>query len=96
MCILYGNIFVMVISRGKKCRPVFSQISEQVIKLQPQDLRLPARAWKVQLIGEGADDAGGVFDDTITEMCVELETGVVPFLLPTPNSRTETGNNQDR
>ena len=67
-----------------------------MIKLHTEDLRLPARAWKVQLIGEGADDAGGVFDDTITEMCVELETGVVPHLLPTPNSRTETGNNQDR
>jgi hypothetical protein len=23
-------------------------------------------------VGEGADDAGGVFDDTITEMCREL------------------------
>lgn len=37
--------------------------------MKPEDLRLPARAWKVKLIGEGADDAGGVFDDTITEMC---------------------------
>ena len=37
--------------------------------LKPSDLRLPTRAWKVKLIGEGADDAGGVFDDTITEMC---------------------------
>ncbi len=27
---------------------------------------------QVKLIGEGADDAGGVFDDTITEMCREL------------------------
>ena len=40
-----------------------------MIKLSAVDLRLPARAWKVKLIGEGADDAGGVFDDTITEMC---------------------------
>lgn len=39
------------------------------MKLRQEDLRLPARAWKVKLIGEGADDAGGVFDDTITEMC---------------------------
>lgn len=23
----------------------------------------------MKLLGEGADDAGGVFDDTITEMC---------------------------
>ena len=57
------------ICRGKKCKPLFVQISRQVVKLKPADLRLPARAWKVKLIGEGADDAGGVFDDTITEMC---------------------------
>lgn len=39
------------------------------MKLNASDLRLPSRAWKVKLVGEGADDAGGVFDDTITEMC---------------------------
>ena len=56
--------------RGKKCRPVFTQISGQVVRLKAEELRLPARAWKVKLLGEGADDAGGVFDDTITEMCL--------------------------
>ena len=29
----------------------------------------PSRAWKVNLVGEGADDAGGVFDETIAQMC---------------------------
>ena len=60
---------------------IFTQISEQVVKLSPPDLRLPSRAWKIKLIGEGADDAGGVFDDTITEMCAELENEVyfIPF-----------------
>ncbi|ESP05641.1 hypothetical protein LOTGIDRAFT_181433 [Lottia gigantea] len=83
-------------TRGKKCRPVYIQTAQQVVKLKPEELRLPARAWKVKLIGEGADDAGGVFDDTITEMCLELESGIVPLLLPTPNTKTETGNNRDR
>lgn len=45
------------------------QIAKQVVSLNPLELRLPSRAWKVKLVGEGADDAGGVFDDTITEMC---------------------------
>lgn len=45
------------------------QIAKQVVNLNPTELRLPSRAWKVKLVGEGADDAGGVFDDTITEMC---------------------------
>lgn len=50
----------------------------------------------MKLVGEGADDAGGVFDDTITEMCQELTTSAVPLLLPTPNSVNDTGYNQDR
>ncbi|XP_059169765.1 probable E3 ubiquitin-protein ligase HERC1 isoform X3 [Physella acuta] len=83
-------------TRGKKCRPVYTQIAQQVVKLKADDLRLPARAWKVKLIGEGADDAGGVFDDTITEMCLELESGTVPLLIPTPNAKNESGNNRDR
>merc|ERR550532_3635458 len=83
-------------TRGKKCKPIFVQIARQVVKLKPVELRLPARAWKVKLIGEGADDAGGVFDDTITEMCQELSTGVVPLLLPTPNATNEIGYNRDR
>ena len=55
--------------RGKKTLPIVCQIARQVVKLNPSDLCLPSRAWKVKLLGEGADDAGGVFDDTITEMC---------------------------
>ncbi|XP_041374032.1 probable E3 ubiquitin-protein ligase HERC1 isoform X2 [Gigantopelta aegis] len=83
-------------TRGKKCEPVFVQIAHQVVKLRPEELRLPAQAWKVKLIGEGADDAGGVFDDTITEMCMELESGAIPLLIPTPNALSESGNNRDR
>ena len=49
---------------------MYLQIAQQVIQLKAEDLRLPSRAWKVKLVGEGADDAGGVFDDTITEMCL--------------------------
>ena len=56
------------------------------------------RSWKVKLVGEGADDAGGVFDDTITEMCREL---VDPkrgqnLLVPTPNGFSDTGFNRDK
>ncbi|XP_071541149.1 LOW QUALITY PROTEIN: probable E3 ubiquitin-protein ligase HERC1 [Panulirus ornatus] len=83
-------------SRGAPCKPIFTQLARQVVKLKPADLRLPSRAWKVKLVGEGADDAGGVFDDTMTEMCNELVTGAVPLLIPTPNAVSDTGNNRDR
>ncbi|XP_063678582.1 uncharacterized protein LOC134814412 isoform X4 [Bolinopsis microptera] len=77
-------------------QPIFTQISEQVVKLSPPDLRLPSRAWKIKLIGEGADDAGGVFDDTITEMCAELENEVISLFSRTPNGATNSGFNQDK
>ncbi|XP_073979432.1 probable E3 ubiquitin-protein ligase HERC1 isoform X3 [Rhodnius prolixus] len=77
--------------------PIFTQVARQVVKMKPADLRLPSRAWKVKLVGEGADDAGGVFDDTITEMCEELLNGSsVPLLIVTPNTLNETGYLRDR
>jgi len=48
----------------------------------------------VKLVGEGADDSGGVFDDTISQMMEELQT--LKLLILTPNGRNETGYNQDR
>lgn len=50
----------------------------------------------MKLVGEGADDAGGVFDDTITEMCQEITSGVVPLLVPTPNALNDEGFNRDK
>ncbi|KAM3873957.1 putative E3 ubiquitin-protein ligase HERC1 [Diretmus argenteus] len=83
-------------TRGRSTKPIFVQIAKQVVSLNPLELRLPSRAWKVKLVGEGADDAGGVFDDTITEMCQELQSGVVDLLIHTPNSVTDVGSNTDR
>ncbi|XP_063233987.1 probable E3 ubiquitin-protein ligase HERC1 isoform X2 [Bacillus rossius redtenbacheri] len=83
-------------TRGKRCKPIFLQVAHQVIKMKPADLRLPSRAWKVKLVGEGADDAGGVFDDTMTEMCQELTSGAVSLLVPTPNAASDTGYSRDR
>lgn len=37
-----------------------------------------------------------MFDDTITEMCQELETGIVDLLIPSPNATAEVGYNRDR
>ncbi|KAE8748468.1 hypothetical protein FOCC_FOCC004763 [Frankliniella occidentalis] len=82
--------------RTRRPTPIFTQLAEQVVKMRPSELRLPSRAWKVKLVGEGADDAGGVFDDTVTEMCVELTSGRVPLLVQTPNSVNDVGFNRDR
>lgn len=69
VCVLSYRFVFFQIHRGRSSKPIFVQIAKQVVNLNPTELRLPSRAWKVKLVGEGADDAGGVFDDTITEMC---------------------------
>ena len=75
---------------------IFSQIAAQIGTMDPMDLRLPARSWKVKLVGEGADDAGGVFDDTITEMCRELTASNSNILVKTPNGINGVGLNRDK
>ncbi|XP_057655201.1 probable E3 ubiquitin-protein ligase HERC1 isoform X1 [Diorhabda carinulata] len=94
----YGpQITVRRISQeGRKCKPIFVQIAKQVVDIMPNEMRLPSRAWKVKLVGEGADDAGGVFDDTITEICQEITSGVVPLLIPSPNAINDEGYNRDK
>lgn len=76
----------MLLFRGKKVpQPILLQVARQVVKLKPSDLCLPARAWKVKLLGEGADDAGGVFDDTITEMCQVIHINTTAALSDADN-----------
>lgn len=69
---LFSQVRRLTTKSKQTVKPIFSQISRQVVKMKPADLRLPSRAWKVKLLGEGADDAGGVFDDTITGKILHL------------------------
>ena len=66
------------------------------MKIDSQTLRLPSQAWKVKLVGEGADDAGGVFDDTMSEMCKEVTDSNLKLLIKTPNAKDEVGLHRDK
>ena len=47
-------------------------------------------------MGEGVDDAGGGYSESISEMCEELVNGKTSTLLiGTPNGRAERGDNRD-
>lgn len=58
-----------ILSSNSKVKPVFPQLASQILPKPASELWCRSRAWKVNLTGEGADDAGGVFDETITQMC---------------------------
>ena len=69
--ILHSLSYVLyfLLFRGRKCDSVFKQVAKHVLKQKAKDLCFPSRAWKIRLVDEAADDAGGVFDEIMTEMC---------------------------
>jgi hypothetical protein len=56
------------------------------------------RFWKMVFVGEGGTDAGGLFRDSLREICAELQAYPcsLKLLLPCLNHRFRTGDNQDR
>lgn len=56
---------------------------------------IDTKCWKMTFKGEGADDWGGPFRDTLVNIVKELETGVMPLFIKTPNNRNEIGNHRD-
>uniref|UniRef100_A0A0B7BGT1 HECT-type E3 ubiquitin transferase n=2 Tax=Arion vulgaris TaxID=1028688 RepID=A0A0B7BGT1_9EUPU len=76
-------------------KSVFGQMSQRLSLLTSESLMLPHRVWKVKFVGEGVDDCGGGYSESIVEMCEELQNGSVPLLIVTPNGRDESGANRD-
>ena len=46
---------------------------------------------KVEFKGEGSIDAGGPYRDTLTNICKELQSSILPLLIPTPNNKNNHG-----
>ncbi|XP_076870833.1 LOW QUALITY PROTEIN: E3 ubiquitin-protein ligase HERC2 [Brachyhypopomus gauderio] len=78
---------------GTKC--VFGQMCARMSSFSPDSLLLPHRVWKVKFVGESVDDCGGGYSESIAEMCEELQNGLTPLLIVTPNGRDESGANRD-
>ncbi len=74
---------------------VYGQMCSKWMVISQEDLLLSHRVWKVKFIGEGVDDCGGGYSESIAEMCEELQKGSVPLLIQTPNGREDTGVNRD-
>lgn len=55
----------------------------------------PSKELLCFIIGESVDDCGGGYNESIAEMCDELQNGSLPLLIPTPNGRDEAGTNRD-
>ncbi|XP_041440166.1 E3 ubiquitin-protein ligase HERC2 isoform X2 [Xenopus laevis] len=76
-------------------KSVFGQMCAKMASFSPDSLLLPHRVWKVKFVGESVDDCGGGYSESIAEMCEELQNGLTPLLIVTPNGRDESGANRD-
>ena len=54
------------------------------------------KAWFVKFIGEYSMDHGGLFRESLTDMCHELQSHVLNLLVPTQNNKGSQGENRDR
>ena len=53
------------------------------------------QCWRVNFKGEGSDDYGGPFRDCLVNIANEMESGVVPLFIKSPNNRMEHGTYRD-
>jgi len=56
---------------------------------------MDGRIYRINFKGESSIDAGGPFRDSIVNIVNEMESGLVPLLIKSPNNRNEHGPNRD-
>jgi len=76
-------------------KSVLGQIYRQLHFIRPSQLRTEGRPWRVTYEGEGGTDAGGVFRDSVSHICSEMQSDILPLFIPCPNSRG-FGENQEK
>eukprot|EP00736_Rhodelphis_marinus_P011361 Rmarinus@m.18550 len=74
---------------------VLEQCFVQLRDVHPSRLRRTRQAWKVKLFGEGAQDAGGPYAESLTNICEELQSGVGGLFSPVPNAECDFGEGRE-
>ena len=80
-------------------KSIFFQLYLQLHFSKPSLLRTgsDSRPWVVNYQGFGGQDVGGLFRDSVSTICSELQSKWVPLLIPVPNSRDGgVGDNQEK
>lgn len=73
-------------------QPLLTQFINQVPKDRLCAMKRSQAPWHVDLIGEGATDAGGPGRDTFTEVCMEIMHPSLELFIENPNKRTNAPN----
>ena len=70
---------------------MFGQMFAQLRSARAAAFRTANQPYRVQFAGEGGIDAGGLFRDSLAQVCTELQSPHLPLLLPCPNARHGVG-----
>ena len=75
--------------------PLLKQLIDQVPERALKSLKRDSVPWHVDLLGEGATDAGGPARDIFTQTCLEIMHPSTGLFVMTPNKRAIDGPNQE-
>lgn len=74
---------------------VFGQIYQHLKATPPKSLRDSERIFQVNFQGEGAQDAGGPYNEVMSIICDELQSKYLSLFVPCQNSVHNIGENRD-
>lgn len=73
-------------------KTVLAQMSKYYTSIGMNSFRNPSdKPWKVKFTGESGIDVGGLARELLTELAEDLSNSNSGLVIPTPNSRNETG-----
>jgi hypothetical protein len=90
---------VITLNRQQEHRrevPLFLQGYQALKSVNAAMLRRNDRAFEVKLEKEGAQDAGGPYQECMTQFCEDLRSKELGLFTPCPNAKEEIGINQDK
>lgn len=74
---------------------LFVQVHEQLGRVKTRSLFRHDKAFKVNFVGEAADDHGGPYREAIAALCAELQSGALPLFQRCPNGKNGVGEQRD-
>jgi len=75
---------------------LFGQLFQQLRKRSPSELRVHEQPWNTRYKQEQGIDAGGLFRDSLSQICQELQSPHVPLFIACPNARHGVGITLDK
>ena len=74
---------------------IFGQVFRAMNNRSNTEFRNAERIFRVTYRGEAATDAGGPYNEVISNICDELQSSFLGLLIPTPNNTHNMGENRD-